>query len=125
MLGYQFPEAPEADESIINILLDDVFRHIKNFCNLPELTEEIQEALTGYITDRVAGQFVFMKRSTGAMEGMLSFTDTPKSVSEGDTTISFGGGAVSPEEGYTKELEDMRNRSDDELLRFRRLQWQA
>jgi len=126
MLGYSFSDSTlSADEGIIDVILDDVLQHIRNFCNLETVTDAMKEELSGYITDRVAGQFVFLKRSTGAMSGMITFEASPASVSEGDTSVSFGSRGVTQEEGYTAELERMRNRSDDELLRFRRLQWQA
>ena len=126
MLGYQFAEESASDdEAVINMILGDVQSYIKNFCNLEELEGDILLALTGYITDKVAGQFVFLKRTTGQMDGMISFQNNPVSVSEGDTSISFGSGAVSPEESYTKELDRMRLHDAEELIKYRRVAWRA
>ena len=125
MLGYTFQaDTKSEDLAVIKILLDDVLKYIKHFCNLDTVTDEIQEELSGYISDRVAGQFLFDKRNLGGLAGMVDFDVTPSSVSEGDTSYSVASsGAESGEASYLKRLDNMRNGDDLQLLRFRRIPW--
>ena len=96
-------------------------QHIKNFCNISEVPEELYYVAV----DMVAGEFLKEKLATGTKtcEGVDFENDNIKQITEGDVSITYNSdNSNSATARYNALIDSLCNR-DSELLAFRRLRW--
>lgn len=112
----------EEDAWMISFAAQKVENTIKNSCN----TASIPDGLRLVAIDMVCGEFLYSKKQTGGLEG-FDFAPPTKSISEGDTTLSFavGGsdGALTPEAQFDALLGRLLNPPQDQLVAYRRIKW--
>jgi hypothetical protein len=79
-----------ADNWMLNFCIQKVETHIKNSCNVAE----VPEGLRPVAIDMACGELLFGKKQSGQGVG-IDFEAAIKSVTEGDTTVTFdtSGGA--------------------------------
>ena len=112
-LGYN---VTDADEWLLNFLIEKVDNYIENQCNITGIPEN----LFFFMVDMVCAEFLSNKKGIGQIEGINEETAV-KSIKEGDTTVTFAiADDVSSFEGL---LESMKVRLQAELVKFRRLVW--
>ena len=109
--GYEFVDA---DDALIDYVLYKIEQNILNFCNISEVPEE----LSGEWVDGVCSDFLKMKFSTG---GLKNIGQIVKSISEGDTTISYSSTGT-PEAQLLSCLNAMAV-TPSNLVAFRKLRW--
>lgn len=104
----------EADDLLLAYVIAKIERDIKNFCNIAEVPEELY-----YVwSDAVCADFLHAKLSSGTLENVSSIV---KSISEGDTTISFSENST-PEGQLLVCLSTMELKNSD-LIRYRKIVW--
>ncbi len=116
-LGYKISGA---DSELISSILENVTDYVKNYCNIPEIPEQLFSSVT-YLT---VSQFLKIKKACVLInpDGETVPAIPLDSLKIGDVSFSFSGNS-SPEaklDGFILELEH-KGRSD--LLCFRRLRW--
>lgn len=89
--------------------------------------KELPEGLFYTLTDLVAGTFLEGRLAAGSLEiAGLDFSAAPKSITEGDVSVTFAGasdGADTPESRFLARLAAMTHPSEDVLGAYRRLAW--
>lgn len=119
MLGY---EVTDVDKPAVQYQISRAERYIKNNTNLPE----VPEGLFGVWVDMAAGLFLYDCKAAGKLGEGFEFSAPAKSISEGDTSVTFAGasdGAVTPEARFDALLARMINPPQDELAAYRRMKW--
>jgi len=111
-LGY---EVKTADEWLINHCIDKVNQAIMNDCNI----DDIPDALSHVVIERVCGEFLFLKRGMGQLD--IDVEPAAKRIKEGDTDVTF----AIEEEAITLDglIAALREYGRSQLVRFRRLVW--
>ncbi len=85
---------------------------------------EVPKGLHYVWADMVAGMFLRDKKAAGALACLYDFTAPAKSISEGDTSVTFAlAGAGSFEDQFDATLARMVNPDEEVYLAFRRLVW--
>ena len=120
MLGYTLTEedAPALD-----------YREAK--CRQDLLTsihhKELPEGLFYTLADLVTGAFLEGRLAAGTLEiAGLDFSSAPKSITEGDVSVTFAGasdGVDTPENRFLARLAAMAHPAEDVLGAYRRLAW--
>ena len=121
MFGY---EIQEGDEQKINYSSNVVAEHIKNFCNLN--SESLPTKFKYYAIDKICGDFLNTKFLTGSLEfNDIDFTSPlVKSISEGDTSVSYETGQNdSPSQKIKSFIDGLNLEDKNNLYRFRRFDW--
>lgn len=104
----------DADQGLLTYVIAKIEQDIKNFCNIAEVPDEL-----GYAwTEAVCADFLRSKLSTGTLENVSGIV---KSISEGDTTVSFSETST-PESQLLTCLNSMSLKMSD-LVRFRKMVW--
>lgn len=89
--------------------------------------KKVPDGLFCTLVDMAAGSFLHGKLAAGALEiGGLDFSQQPKSITEGDVSVTFAGGsddAASPEVRFLAVLDGMMHPPESVLGAFRRLRW--
>lgn len=116
-LGYTVTEAdrPAVDYNIA-----------KAEANLKASTNqlEVPEGLNYVWVDMAAGMFLADKKATGALNCIYDFEAPAKSISEGDTSVTFAiADTGSFEDQFDAMLAKMITPDDDLIVAFRRLVW--
>ena len=105
MLGY---EVTDVDKPAVQYQISRAERYIKNNTNLPE----VPEGLFGVWVDMAAGLFLYDCKAAGKLGEGFDFSAPAKSISEGDTSVTFAGasdGAVTPEARFDALLADRKS----------------
>ena len=85
---------------------------------------EVPTALLYVWVDMAAGMFLQDKKTAGGLADIYDFSAPAKSVSEGDTSVTFAiADTASFEEQFDAMLDKMVKPDDDYILAFRRLTW--
>lgn len=87
---------------------------------------DVPEGLFYTLAELAAGAFLGEKLAAGQLEiAGLDFSNTAKSITEGDISVSFAGAgeAGSPEARFIAGLEVMRHPPERVLAAYRRLEW--
>ena len=114
-LGYKIKEN---DDWILCFAMQNVENHIKNSCNVTS----VPEGLFQIAVDRVCGEFLFTKKQTGQLDiGTLDLTGAITSISEGDTSVQFGG--ESDEDKFNQLLDTFMHKGEGDFICYRRLKW--
>ena len=85
---------------------------------------EVPEGLFYVWADMAAGLFLMDKKASGGLSGVFDFSAPAKSVSMGDTSVTFAIADMgSFENQFDAMLTKMANPDEDLILAFRRLTW--
>lgn len=117
-LGYN---VNDSDLTLIQLTINGVEQHIKNFCNIIDIPSE----LYAIAVDMAAGTLLKTKSSIGenVCDSIDFESDNVKSISEGDVSVTYNSDSSSSATAkYNALLEKLCNR-DNELIAFRRLRW--
>lgn len=106
----------DADKVILGMIEGSTTAHIKNATNL----DEIPDGLTEQVIDAIVAHFLRAKKLTSPES--LNFEKLIKSISEGDTSVTYDG-EKSSEERLDEWIEYMLTRLDDDLFKYRVLSW--
>lgn len=108
------------DEALINHAIEQVTNHIKTETN----QKDIPNLLVPSAIDMVVGEFLYLKKVLGLLDiTTLDFSAAVKSISEGDTNISFAiNESDTVEAKFDKFVDSLRNPSIN-YSNFRRLKW--
>lgn len=112
-LGY---EANESDDDLIKMFIAKEEEYIKNFCNI----NQIPNGLKYNLIERVCGKFLLNMKNTGKLNDLFEL-DSVKSVSLGDTSVSFD--SVSMEKKIDKLISSMIDSGKEELICYRKVKW--
>lgn len=122
-LGYSIPNdegvytPSESDKMAISLIMLKVVQIACNECNTDELPTELEYQ----IIDNIVGEFLYQKKSMGLLDiESLDLTDTVKSISEGDTSITFADGTSQAEQFNILVSYLMRNIDYSD---FRKIRW--
>lgn len=111
MFGYT---VVEDDAWLLSFNISKVENHIKNQCNV----ETIPEGLYEIAVDMVVGEFLLGKKATNQLTG-FDIEGAVKSISEGDTSITFAG---NNEERMNQLIAYLLHDSAD-FSSYRRIKW--
>lgn len=113
----------QADAWVLGFISDKVEASIKNDCGIWDKNTEaivIPEKLHGIAVDRVCGEFLNNKKSTGSLAG-FDLTAVAKSITTGDTRVDLT--VVSPEQRLDALIDFLLNRGKGELTSHRCIRW--
>lgn len=114
-LGYT---VQESETPALSFLIDKVINDICNFCAIPEIPEELEEAAI----DQIAGEYLAQLYGLGKLGDDFSFSQALASITEGDSSFNFKDGD-SDETRFKSVLEMLTGMYPEKLLPFRRLRW--
>lgn len=111
----------EGQEKTIDYLVKKTLKSINNYTNQNYTEENIPCGIYYIVVDKVAGEYLQIKRSTGNLEG-YDFTPLIKDIQEGDTKIGYST-SLSQADLIDKAIDSLINGKDEELIKYRRLAW--
>lgn len=109
-----------ADDVAIRYNIEKAELILKTKTNLHEIPTELF-----YIwVDMAAGMFLADKKAAGALSEQYDFSAPAKSISEGDTSVSFAiADTGSTEDQFDTMISKMIHPNEETILAYRRLQW--
>lgn len=109
-------ETPTADELQILFLIAKTEAHIKNYCNIQEVPEELEYSMI----DMVAIEFLKDKAMAGQLDTSSLQIENITSITEGDVAVSFASGS-----SITLPViyGSISSKFEADLLPFRRMRW--
>ena len=113
-------EVTEADNWIIEFLIQKIENSIKADCNINTIPEELHEIAV----DMVVGEFLLNKKSRGQLEG-FDLEAAVKQIHEGDTSVTFaiGDGSKTPEERLDELILYLMNYGKGKFAAYRCIKW--
>ena len=119
-LGYA-PTETDEERATIEYAIDRAEWAIKNNINQPE----VPAGLRFVWVDMAAGLYLFDLKASGRLIGdAFNFEAPAKSISEGDTSVTFAGagdGVLTPEARFDALLDGLINPQQDQLAAYRRM----
>ena len=109
----------QEDEWALEFIISGAEQCVKDQINRPE----IPVGLRSMAVDMAAGEFLRRKKTTGSLEGFDLEAAFVSSVKEGDTTVSYDGGAMTDEQRLDALIAQLTSVSRSQLARYRRLAW--
>lgn len=106
----------------IEYFLQKALSSINNFTNQNYTFDSIPDGLKYILVDKAAGEILNFKKLNGELKN-YDFSSVLKSIKEGDTTETYSDTVKTPEELFEIMLNDLLIGKDNELYRYRRLQW--
>ena len=111
-LGYV---VTELDTCLLEFCTAKIENHIKNACNI----SSIPDGLWQVVVERICGEFLFVKKASGMG---FDFEAVVKTVSAGDTTVTFDVGQ-SAEAHFDNLLHTMMCTGEGDLACYRKIKW--
>ncbi len=113
-------EVTEADNWMIEFLIQKIENSIKTDCNINTIPEELHEIAV----DMVVGEFLLNKKSRGQLEG-FDLEAAVKQIHEGDTSVTFaiGDGSKTPEERLDELILYLMNYGKGKFAAYRCIKW--
>jgi len=113
-------EVTEADNWMIEFLIQKIENSIKADCNINTIPEELHEIAV----DMVVGEFLLNKKSRGQLEG-FDLEAAVKQIHEGDTSVTFalGDGSKTPEERLDELILYLMNYGKGKFAAYRCIKW--
>lgn len=105
------------DETALTFLLSKTEDHVKNFCNLTTVPEELKST----VVECVTLEFLQALSLSGRLDDVNITVDKVSSISEGDVSISYA--SNSSKQTLSDACEKAKNQLDAGLLPFRRMRW--
>lgn len=116
-LAFYGYEPSVEDETALTFLLSKTEDHVKNFCNLTTVPEELKST----VVECVTLEFLQALSLSGHLDDVNITVDKVSSISEGDVSISYA--SNSSKQTLSDACEKAKNQLDAELLPFRRMRW--
>lgn len=110
------------DATSIEYFLNKALSSINNFTNQNYTFDSIPDELKYILVDKAVGEILNFKKLNGELKD-YDFSSVLKSIKEGDTTETYSDTVKTPEELFEFMLNDLLIGKDNELYRYRRLQW--
>lgn len=109
----------ESDGLAVCFAMQKAENRIKNSCNI----SAIPDGLFHVAVDMACGEFLFAKKSTGALNlAQLDLNRAVTQIREGDTTVQFANGS-SDAEKFEAFLSHLLHGRESELVCYRKLSW--
>lgn len=116
-LGYT---VTEADRYLVDYNISKAKARLRIYTNQPE----VPDGLYHVWVDMAAGMFLRDKKTTGALSSLYDFSAPAKSISEGDTSVTFAiADTGSFEDQFDTMLAKMIEPDEELYVAFRRLVW--
>jgi hypothetical protein len=112
----------DSDAWPVAFAIQKVANSIKNACN----RTAIPDGLMKVVVDMVCGEFLFVKKGSGQLEGFNVDLNAAglKQVQEGDTNIVFAMESIaSPEQRLNALINFLMTNGKNEFIAYRRLAW--
>lgn len=115
-------EVTDADNWILNFIIQKVENHIKNTCNILEIPDELYQIAV----DMVCGNFLYEKKAVNP-DSLTGFDldAAVKQIQEGDTNVTFaiGEGSSTPEARLDAFISYLSSYGEKDLISFRCMKW--
>ncbi|MGG2105544.1 hypothetical protein [Lysinibacillus pakistanensis] len=120
-LGVPISSEPNnQDEILLNFSIVKVTNHINNQTNLSEIPQGLHEIAV----DMVVGEFLYAKKSMGALSvETLNFEAIVKQIQEGDTNTIFAIEANSTPEAQFNAFISYLQHNETDFVRYRVMLW--
>jgi len=120
-LGITISSEPNSqDEIMLNFCIIKVTNHIKNQANLSEIPQGLHEIAV----DMVVGEFLYAKKSMGALSiDTLDFELIAKQVQDGDTNVIFATDVNSTPEAQFNTFIAYLMHNETDFARYRVMLW--
>lgn len=116
-------EEQEDDSQLLELLIEKVIDGINNFTNQNYTLETIPSTIKNIVIDRTIGEFLFLKKNSGALPEIDSKI-IEKQLQVGDTSITYvTEGILTSEQRLDKIINYLINIGEKDLIKFRRLIW--
>lgn len=116
-------EEQEDDSQLLELLVEKVIDGINNFTNQNYTLETIPSTIKNIVIDRTIGEFLFLKKNSGALPEIDSKI-IEKQLQVGDTSITYvTEGILTSEQRLDKIINYLINIGEKHLIKFRRLIW--
>ena len=116
-------EEQEDDSQLLELLVEKVIDGINNFTNQNYTLETIPSTIKNIVIDRTIGEFLFLKKNSGALPEIDSKI-IEKQLQVGDTSITYvKEGILTSEQRLDKIINYLINIGEKDLIKFRRLIW--
>lgn len=116
-------EEQEDDSQLLELLVEKVIDGINNFTNQNYTLETIPSIIKNIVIDRTIGEFLFLKKNSGALPEIDS-KRIEKQLQVGDTSITYvTEGILTSEQRLDKIINYLINIGEKDLIKFRRLIW--
>ena len=116
-------EEQEDDSQLVELLVEKVIDGINNFTNQNYTLETIPSTIKNIVIDRTIGEFLFLKKNSGALPEIDS-ERIEKQLQVGDTSITYvTEGILTLEQRLDKIINYLINIGEKDLIKFRRLIW--
>ena len=102
-----FSREDDSKDTILEFILEDVEEMVKNYCNVPTITEQLNSTILRMAID------MYKNESLGSEDIALG---SISSISEGDTSVSYRSSASEFKESLLKDYKS-------QLNRYRKLRW--
>ena len=106
----------------IEYFLNKALSSINNFTNQNYIFDSIPNGLKYILIDKAVGEILNFKKLNGELKD-YDFSSVLKSIKEGDTTETYSDTVKTPKELFEFMLNNLLIGKDNELYRYRRLQW--
>lgn len=117
VIGY---ETADTDKNAIVYCINKAEASLKSLTNQFILPE----GLFYVWVDMAAGLFLTDKKTAGALNDIFDFSAPAKSISEGDTSVTYAVASSGTfEDQFDAMLAKMTHPDDETILRYRRLAW--
>ena len=113
-------EVTEADNLMLEFIIQKVENSIKADCNINTIPEGLHEIAV----DMVVGEFLLTKKSRGQLEG-FDLETAVRQIQEGDTSVTFavGDGSKTSEERLDELILYLMNHGKGKFTSYRCIKW--
>lgn len=120
-IGVNVSSEPNSqDEILLNFCIVKVTNHVNNQTNLSEIPQGLHEIAV----DMVVGEFLYNKKSMGALSiDTLDFELIAKQVQDGDTNVIFATDANSTPEAQFNAFVAYLMHNETDFVRYRVMLW--
>lgn len=107
----------ESDQWLINLMIRKVENYIKDICNVRAIPDGLREIAI----DMICAEFMMGKKAMGQIPTM-NFDPIVKSISEGDTSVSYEG-ETSAEQRFDALMLKLAHPETSVFVKYRKLVW--
>lgn len=120
-LGMFNCKVTDEEKNTVQFIIKKVLNSINNLTNQNYVEENIPNGIYYIVIDKVAGEYLQLKRTTGNLEG-YDFTPLIKDIQEGDTKIGYSN-SFSQADLIDSAINFLINNGDKEIIKYRKLAW--
>lgn len=114
----------DEDVEIIEYLMEKVLNSINNITNQEYTQETIPTGLVELYIDKVVGEFLMLKKTTGELVG-IDLSSVSKSMSVGKIKVEYAIDSQysNPDKIFIDRINYLIYGRDNELYKYRRMRW--